>query len=33
MTQSDVLGMVIGAVFVVGVAGYLAWVLIHPDRF
>jgi hypothetical protein len=33
MTHYDLLGMAIGALFVAGVAGYLAWVLTHPDRF
>lgn len=33
MTHFDVLGMAVGAVFVVGVAAYLVWVLIHPNRF
>lgn len=29
----DILGMAIGGAFVVLAAAYLAWVLIHPDRF
>lgn len=33
MTHNDILGMAVGALFVAGVAFYLAWVLIHPDRF
>lgn len=29
----DIFGMAVGAVFVAVAAGYLVWVLIHPDRF
>lgn len=29
MTHSDVLGMVIGAIFVVGAASYLIWLYFH----
>ena len=33
MTDYDLFGMVIGAVFVAFSAAYLTWVLIHPERF
>jgi hypothetical protein len=33
MTDFDILGMAIGAVFVAGAGIYLVWVLVHPDRF
>ncbi len=33
MTHLDTLGLAVGAVFVAAAAGYLVWVLIHPDRF
>lgn len=33
MTRCELLGMAIGAVFVVAATAYLVWVQIHPDRF